>query len=71
MRFTERTSGVIAQLGERCVRNAEVAGSNPVDSTEESAASFEAIQLMRFSYSGTCSVNAPMKAAVSVSAGQR
>ena len=26
--------GVIAQLGERCVRNAEVVGSNPIGSTK-------------------------------------
>ena len=29
--------GDIAQLGERCVRNAEVTGSNPAISTKETA----------------------------------
>ncbi len=27
------SNGVVAQLGERCVRNAEVGGSTPLDST--------------------------------------
>ena len=28
--------GLVAQLGERCVRNAEVVGSNPIRSTKKS-----------------------------------
>ncbi len=31
-----RVCGPVAQLGERCVRNAEVVGSNPIGSTKES-----------------------------------
>ena len=31
------TNGGVAQLGERCVRNAEVKGSNPSVSTRKSA----------------------------------
>ena len=31
--FDSKTSGLVAQLGERCVRNAEVEGSNPLSST--------------------------------------
>ena len=40
-----RTPGAVAQLGERCVRNAEVVGSNPISSTSspEAASSPEVI----------------------------
>jgi hypothetical protein len=31
--YTNSTHGVVAQLGERTVRNGEVAGSTPVNST--------------------------------------
>ena len=31
------TFGAVAQLGERCVRNAEVVGSNPIGSTPDDA----------------------------------
>ena len=35
----EKTYGPVAQLGERCVRNAEVEGSNPFGSTKNSVKS--------------------------------
>ena len=38
------TNGGVAQLGERCVRNAEVKGSNPSSSTKRKALKFQYFQ---------------------------
>ena len=40
--------GDIAQLGERCVRNAEVTGSNPAISTNKAIVISEALIIMAF-----------------------